>query len=619
MVFWIISIGLAVAAAAVVAWPLLRREDEAAPRAAHDVQVFRDQLKELDRDVARGVVAEDDAEATKLEISRRLLAADEEMRRTHGAGAAPKAVSRALAAILIVAAPVSAVWLYSDMGAPGAEDLPFASRGDAARPSQEEAERMMAGRAAAPPADSEDVREFETLVRQLEARLAEAPNDEQGVFLYARSLMNLGRFADAWPQFGKLIDLNDGKVEADIYAGYAEGMILATAGYISPEAEDALLEVIKRDPTNPSGRYYLGRLHLQEGDTELAAAVWGRLLEESPPNAPWVAPIRQEMARLELGPRDVAGLAGPTQEDIQAAGTLPPEERNAMVADMVDRLDARLRSDGGTLAEWQQLVRSYSVLGDQTKAREALEMAREAMAGNPAALAELETGGPFGGALPPSQQSAQPSAQPGLGLPPQNALPGPDRDDIANAADMSEGDRAAMINGMVARLEERLRVEGGSVDEWLRLITSLGVMGRSEEAARAYAAAREDFANDPQALATLEATFEGAPRAASPAAPNVAARPGPSQEDVAAAADMAPEDRREMIRGMVDRLHTRLRAEGRPADVNDWGQLMRSYRVLGDQDAIRAAYEEAIQIYDDDAIGLAYLKEAALLNGVTFD
>ena len=78
---------------------------------------------------------------------------------------------------------------------------------------------------------------------------------------------------------------------------------------------------------------------------------------------------------------------------------------------------------------------------------------------------------------------------------------------------------------------------------------------------------------------------------------------------------MDPNDRQAMIRGMVSQLHDRLRDEGRAADVNEWGKLMRSYNVLGQADAVRAAYDEATGIYDDDAIALAYLKEAALLAG----
>lgn len=599
--FWIIAILAALIAGLVLARPLIARRAQAAPRAAHDAQVFRDQLKELDRDLTRGVVTPEDAEATRLEISRRLLAADAESRIDMGARSAPAVVSRTLAALVIVAAPLSAGWLYADLGMPGAEDMPFASRGAAARPSQADAEKMIAARPA-PPA-GEDAAEFAELVTQLEARLAEAPNDPQGLFLYGRSLMNLGRFAEAWPQFEKVIALRGAAADADLYAGYAEGMILGAGGYISPEAEAALLQVLKRQPTNPSARYYLGRLHAQDGATEMAESVWLALIEDSPPDAPWIAPIRTEMARLGLGPHGGDGLPGPTREDMQAAGGLPEADRQAMVADMVDRLAERLTAEGGTVAEWRRLIRSYSVLGQPQQARDAMVRARETFAGDPAALAALESDAPP--APPPGA---------GLSLPPREALPGPDADDVASAADMDANDRAAMIEGMVARLAERLESEGGGPDEWLRLISSYAAMGRQEETRAAYEAARAQHAGDPSALAMLEAAVEGAPRSAS--GDTRADMGRPSEDDVAAASEMAPADRQEMIRGMVTQLHDRLRDEGRAADVNEWGKLIRSYGVIGERDAARGAYDEAISIFADDSIGLAYLKEAALLNGV---
>ncbi len=611
MTFWIIAIVAAICVAGIIIRPLLRASEQTAPRAAHDAQVFRDQLKEIDKDVARGVVTPEDAETTRLEISRRLLAADSESHAGAGARSAPPALSRALAAFLIVAAPVSAALLYADIGAPGAEDMPFASRGEAQRPNQAEAEKMMAGRAL-PPATGEDAKEFEQLVVQLEARLAEAPNDEQGLFLYARSLMNLGRFAEAWPQFEKLIALRKGKTDPDIFAGYAEGMILAAGGYISPEAEAAILQVLKREPTNPSARYYLGRLHTQQGEPELAEAIWVKLIEESDPNAPWVAPIRQEMAQLGLGPRDRAGLAGPTREEMEAAGSIPPEDRDAMVADMVQRLADRLAEQGGSVEEWQRLIRSYSVLGQQGKAQEAMQAAREAFAGDPASQAALLNGDPLG--APPAAPPAANFTLPNLAPP----APGPTPEEMEAAQDMAPEDRNAMIEGMVARLRDRLNTEGGGPEDWLRLISSYAVLGQQDNASAAYAEARAAFAADASALAMLEAAVEGAPRTATAPVQPPAADRGPTQEDIANAADMPASDRQEMIRGMVAQLHDRLRTDGRAADVNEWGKLMRSYGVLGQTDEVRSAYDEAIVIYSDDAISLAYLKETALLNGVKF-
>jgi len=65
---------------------------------------------------------------------------------------------------------------------------------------------------------------------------------------------------------------------------------------------------------------------------------------------------------------------------------------------------------------------------------------------------------------------------------------------------MSEADRAEMIRGMVARLSDRLATEGGTVQEWSRLIGALGVLGDLDQARVIYDEARQTFAGDAAAL-----------------------------------------------------------------------------------------------------------------------
>jgi cytochrome c-type biogenesis protein CcmH len=67
--------------------------------------------------------------------------------------------------------------------------------------------------------------------------------------------------------------------------------------------------------------------------------------------------------------------------------------------------------------------------------------------------------------------------------------------------------------------------------------------------------------------------------------------PGPSTADIAAAGELSPEQRAEMVRGMVERLAARLQNEG--SDVDGWLRLLRAYMVLGDRDKARAAATDA--------------------------
>jgi cytochrome c-type biogenesis protein CcmH len=63
--------------------------------------------------------------------------------------------------------------------------------------------------------------------------------------------------------------------------------------------------------------------------------------------------------------------------------------------------------------------------------------------------------------------------------------PGPSAADVAAAAEMPADQQAAMIEGMVSGLAERLKKEPDDVEGWLRLIRSYAVLGRSDDAAKA--------------------------------------------------------------------------------------------------------------------------------------
>jgi cytochrome c-type biogenesis protein CcmH len=94
---------------------------------------------------------------------------------------------------------------------------------------------------------------------------------------------------------------------------------------------------------------------------------------------------------------------------------------------------------------------------------------------------------------------------------------------------------------------------------------------------------------------------------AAPVASSTQPSAAPSQEQVAAAANLAPDQRDTMIRGMVERLSARLQHDG--SDVEGWLRLVRSYMVLGEPDKARAAVADARRALADDAGKLRRLDE----------
>lgn len=492
--FYVVAGGMALGTAVALALPLLRGMAEAETRGAKDARLYRDQLAEIERDAARGLIGPAEAEGARAEISRRLIAAADRGAAETAAAAAPRGVSGLVAGLTLMAAPVLAGVVYLATGAPGLPDRPLAAREAelaaaapaapaAGRPSQEAAERQFGQ---PPSAAATQDAEYAALVARLEQTVAERPRDAEGLRLLAAGLVRLERFGEAWRQFAALISLLGPEAEAELFAQQAEAMVLAAGGYVSPEAERVIGEALARDAGLPMARYYAGLSLAQNGMVDDAVVVWEKLKGEAPADAAWLPWLDVMLAEAQrMRDQGVPGAApapgGPTPEDIAAAEAMTPDERMAMVRGMVERLETRLTTQGGSAEEWAQLINSHAALGDQAAAARAWDAARTALADSPdlAALTDIARGlglVPGGDALREGGAIALPTP----------AAPGPGAAEVEAAAAMTPEDRAAMIAGMVARLETRLTTEGGTVEEWYRLMTSYMTLQQPEAARRVY-------------------------------------------------------------------------------------------------------------------------------------
>lgn len=394
--FWIAAGGMTVIVVALLLLAL-RRGGTEGDGAAADLRVYRDQLREIDRDVARGVVAVADAERLRTEISRRILAADAAMAK--GALRVTPLNARRVAGAAILAVVIAgSVLVYREVGAPGYPDLPLAARIAAAdavraeRPGQAAAET---GVPALPPTPEAADPRYMALITQLRIAVAARPDDVRGQELLAYNEQVLGNYAAAHRAQAAVIALRGAEATAEDHAALGELMVAAAGGYVSPEAEAAFSEVLRRDPANGTALYYLGQMFAQTGRFDLAFRLWRPLLDRSGADDPWVAPIRgqiEEVAqragvRYTLPP--VAGAPGPTQEQVTAAQDMTPEERTAMIRTMVAGLAERLADGGGTAEEWARLIRAYGVLGDKDAAAAAWAQAQAALAQTPDAVAQV--------------------------------------------------------------------------------------------------------------------------------------------------------------------------------------------------------------------------------------
>jgi cytochrome c-type biogenesis protein CcmH len=368
MTLWLVFALMTAAAIFAVLWPLSRRS--AAPGGS-DIAVYRDQLDEIARDRASGLIGEAEAEAAKVEVSRRLIAAAD-------AAEAEKSVSdrsplwrrRVTAVVGLVLLPVGATALYLALGSPQLPGQPLAERTRAVRQD----------------------RSIQDLVSQVEAHLERNPEDARGYAVVAPVYMRLGRFADAVNARRRLLALSG--ENADRQADLGEALAAAANGVITVEAKAAFERALVLDPNDLKSKYYTGIAAEQDGDKAKAADIWTDMLKDAPPDAAWAPMVREALTRVGGTPPaavapPIAGSAGPSAADVAAAGTMSEKDRGDMIRGMVARLADKLKQDGNDLEGWQRLLRAYMVLGERDKAAAAATDAKKALASDPDKLRQI--------------------------------------------------------------------------------------------------------------------------------------------------------------------------------------------------------------------------------------
>lgn len=401
MVFWLLAAAMCVGGAALLWRTALRPLPAVA--ANPDLEVYRAQLAELERDEARGIVGAGDAAAIRAEVARRILDSD---RATGGRGAPDGDLGARVPLLAALIAIVGAVGLYLAIGAPGYPDLPHSERlaraaeAKAARPSQAQAEADATARRPAPPAPPAD---YAALMDKLRAAVAKRPGDVQGLELLARNERALGNLSAAARAQEQLVAALGPKATADDEAALADILVNAAGGIVTADAETAVAAALNKDPANGTGRFYAGLLEAQVGRPDLAFRLWNALLADSPPEAPWVGFLRDQLPQVA----EAAGTEfrdpsqkGPGATDVAAAAAMSTGDRAAMIKGMVGGLEERLLAKGGSAAEWAQLVRALGVLGEKDRAKTALARAETALSADPAGLDAVKAAAAEAGVAP---------------------------------------------------------------------------------------------------------------------------------------------------------------------------------------------------------------------------
>jgi cytochrome c-type biogenesis protein CcmH len=359
MTLWFVFALMTAAAIFAVLWPLSRGSRP--PNDGSEAAVYKDQLTEIDRDVAADLIGSSEAQAARVEISRRLLAAADNQR--DPPSGSNVRLRRAAAIIALVGLPIVAVGFYYPLGSPRLADFPLAQRTGAPDATQ--------------PLDN--------LVAQVEQHLESNPTDARGWNVLAPVLARLGRYDDAVRAYHNSITY--GGESAERRADLGETLTAAAGGVVTAEAKAEFERAIALNADEVKASYFLGLAAEQDGRPAEAATIWRTMLEKAPANAPWRPAVQAALLRVGGSPAPVL-----SNDAVTAAKDMNETDRNAMIRGMVERLATRLKLNGDDVEGWLRLVRAYMIMGDQDKAKGALTEARQAVANDPERLRQLNEG-----------------------------------------------------------------------------------------------------------------------------------------------------------------------------------------------------------------------------------
>ena len=353
MAIWLILTGMTVAVVAALLIPFQRKAaSHGGSDAEFEATVYRDQLSELDRDQARGLIGDAESVAARNEISRRLL-------QTRAPAPAPGS-SSVYAKFAVLLVPLVAIPLYAKLGNPSSPDVPLQERLSGAIANQD----------------------FAALVATVEAHLAGNPGDIKGWGVLASAYKRQKRWSDAAGAYFKILKL--APASADAMADYAEMLVYANEGMVTADAQKAFEEVLKLDARNPRARFFDALAVKQEGSPEIARKLFTDFLNDSPADASW-----RPMVEAELRDLNAAKAPALSNGQVAAVQALPATDQAAMIKGMVDGLEQKLGRDSRDLEGWLRLIRARSVSNETEKARNSLQTALTIFSNEPASLDAL--------------------------------------------------------------------------------------------------------------------------------------------------------------------------------------------------------------------------------------
>lgn len=367
MEFWIFVSIFAIVVALVALWSVSRTISAEKVRApvdsvSSDIEIYKNQLGEIDADLKRGLIDEESAQEARLELSRNILAAEKEVSKSAFVG--NRSVSmRVIISLGILLVPIVTIGVYALTGNPGVESHPFS-------------ELMDANPATLSPS--------ETLVRT-EALFARNPDNGKLADELSSAYLVAGRFQDAVNTYVEALRLNGDS--APRLVGYGMALAGYNGGTINDDALKSFEKAAKLAPDDFYPRLFIAEASRQAGKPKEAADGLQAFLDHSPKNSPWrprveelIGQLREQAATPQQLPSSDAKDSNVAKDARALKDANAGKDGNAamegvspeMIGQMVNGLAERLQKQPDDLDGWKMLVHSWLVLKDKEKAKAAL-------------------------------------------------------------------------------------------------------------------------------------------------------------------------------------------------------------------------------------------------------
>lgn len=340
-------------AALCVLLPLWRAQPKSISNIEFDKALYKARVNEIEKDASLGRLTPEAAKTAIAEEGRKLISlANPAEAQTSNSAFGSWSVKGAQTYGLILL-PLAAIGIYLSLGNPEMPDAGLASR------------------LAVPP----EQQSIDDLVARAQAHLSKNPQDVRGWAVLAPVYTRVGRMQDALNAWSSVYRLAPETPE--IRATLGESMIAAANGVVTSEAKELFEAELKANNASAKARFYLAMALGQEGKHKEAVDAWQELIKGGSSQSPWMEAAQEFLAQsakaanIELGP----AITGPSQEQVEAASEMSAEDRNEMISGMVAGLAEKLDAEPKNKQGWQQLIRSYMVLGRNADAEAAIEKA----------------------------------------------------------------------------------------------------------------------------------------------------------------------------------------------------------------------------------------------------